>query len=89
MRCSRRHSQIVVVAAAAAAAAVVCTCMCWYLDNGEVFVFGDGMAGQLGLGSQSASDMLITQPTMLTSLKMHKIVALSCGDGHTAVISGT
>ncbi|KAI0563647.1 Regulator of chromosome condensation RCC1 [Gracilaria domingensis] len=56
------------------------------LDSlGRVFACGANSAGQLGLGHNNA----VKEPTHVTALFSHPIVAISTGDQHSAVLSAT
>ena len=46
---------------------------------------GDGSHGQLGQGTLLQE---INTPKLIEQLRNFKIVALSCGESHTAVVSG-
>lgn len=48
-------------------------------SNGELFTFGQGRFGKLGHGNSDDKPI----PTLVTALKSHKIVDVSCGDSHT------
>ncbi|CRL02239.1 CLUMA_CG015120, isoform A [Clunio marinus] len=48
-------------------------------NNGELYTFGQGRFGKLGHGN--SDDKFI--PTLVTALKSHKIIDVSCGDSHT------
>jgi alpha-tubulin suppressor-like RCC1 family protein len=54
------------------------------LENGEVYVWGCGVHGQLGLGD--TNDSLV--PKVVSSLLRIHINAVSCGSFHTAAING-
>ncbi|CAH1799799.1 unnamed protein product [Owenia fusiformis] len=55
-------------------------------EKGHVYTFGDGPNGQLGHGT-----MLLNtpEPTMVSNLRTEKIIAIYCGESHTAVITDT
>jgi hypothetical protein len=53
--------------------------------GGEVFVFGRGEYGRLGLGDKSGSSRL--RPTRVRSLEGVRIVEATCGGTHTIVVS--
>ncbi|KAF0689355.1 Aste57867_19181 [Aphanomyces stellatus] len=65
--------------------------------NGELFVWGCGDGGRLGLGDGRFLDTdnelkggrlgMLTTPTKVTSIKDHVLVDVSCGISHTAVVS--
>ncbi|CAK4983743.1 unnamed protein product [Aphanomyces euteiches] len=65
--------------------------------NGELFVWGSGDGGRLGLGDgrfMDADNLLkggllgvLATPTHVVSLKNHYLVDVSCGVSHTAVLS--
>lgn len=46
---------------------------------GEVYTFGQGRFGKLGHGNSDDK----TVPTLITALKSHKVVDVSCGTSHT------
>jgi alpha-tubulin suppressor-like RCC1 family protein len=52
--------------------------------GGRVYSFGDGSKGQLGNGS----DLQKSMPELVMTLKKIKIEKVSCGECHTAFISG-
>ncbi len=52
-------------------------------DEGEVFTFGRNHKGQLGLGD----DRDTARPTVIKSIKNERIVSVSCGDYHTALVT--
>lgn len=54
--------------------------------KGHCYAWGDGSQGQLGLGTllQEAST-----PKRVEPLMTYKIVEISCGESHTAVVTGT
>jgi len=57
-----------------------------FLATGKVYTFGDGSNGQLGHGNlllSTYSPHLMNGP-----IKATKIVFTSCGESHTALISG-
>ena len=53
--------------------------------TGKVYTFGDGSQGQLGQGTKFLE---LSEPKMVQQLSHVKITIVSCGDCHTAVISG-
>ena len=55
--------------------------MMFVLDNGELYVWGSGSEGQLGLGTSECE-----LPSLLKFRSKVKFVA--CGYYHTAVITG-
>ena len=55
----------------------------WSAEKGELYAFGQGKDGQLGLGvsvSESVSPSLLKLP--------FKVSQVSCGENFTAIISG-
>ena len=50
-----------------------------------MYSFGDGSNGQLGHGTVQLN---CTTPQQIIALKSHKIKWASCGENHTAAISG-
>lgn len=52
-------------------------------SNGELFTFGQGRFGKLGHGNSDDKSI----PTLVTALKSHKIVDVSCGDSHTLCVT--
>jgi alpha-tubulin suppressor-like RCC1 family protein len=50
-----------------------------------VFAFGNNFNGQLGLGVEVTQSIL---PTRIVSLEDHVISGVSCGESHTAFITG-
>jgi len=50
-----------------------------------VFTFGDGANGQLGHGNKLLE---VSEPCVMKWNQPTKIVQVSCGEGHTALISG-
>jgi len=56
-----------------------------FLEHGDVVTFGDGANGQLGHGNKLLE---ISEPYALKWNQPAKIVQVSCGEGHTAFISG-
>ena len=55
------------------------------LEHGEVFTFGDGANGQLGHGNKLLE---ISEPYAIKWNQPTNVVQVSCGEGHTALISG-
>ena len=54
-------------------------------ESGQLYVFGCGNGGRLGLGYQQYDD--INKPTLVTSLLHEKISAVSCGNAVTLALS--
>lgn len=54
-------------------------------DDGEVWVWGRGEYGRLGLGDKSGSSKL--RPHKVKALEGHRVVEASCGGTHTAVVT--
>ena len=54
--------------------------------NGQLFVWGDGKYGQLGLGSRVKQS---TRPYLISSLRMSPIKMVTCGRMHTVVGKST
>lgn len=52
-------------------------------EMGEVYVWGRGDGGRLGLGQDRLG--VCYHPTRVESLTQHKVVGLSCGNAHTLV----
>ncbi|KAJ8026832.1 X-linked retinitis pigmentosa GTPase regulator [Holothuria leucospilota] len=50
----------------------------------DVYTFGEGSQGQLGLGP---SLLQVSTPHLVTKLKKHRCKMISCGESHTAVIT--
>jgi len=50
-----------------------------------VFAFGNNFNGQLGLGADVSQSIL---PARIISLKSHVISDVSCGESHTAFVTG-
>jgi len=55
------------------------------IELGDVYSFGDGSNGQLGCGNKCLEGY---SPQLLSWLNPMKIMHASCGEGHTALISG-
>lgn len=55
------------------------------LDEGEVFVCGQGIAGQLGMGKEKRESTTLCQTTFAPSTF---IVDIVCGFAQSAAISG-
>lgn len=53
--------------------------------DGEVFVFGRGEYGRLGLGDRSGTSKL--RPQKVRALEGHRVVEGSCGGTHTMVVT--
>ena len=53
--------------------------------EGTVLSFGDGSRGQLGQGTRIQE---LSEPAEVQQLSQFKIKSVSCGDCHSAVISG-
>lgn len=53
-------------------------------SNGDVYTWGFGNEGQLGHGDKSDQQL----PRKINNLK-DKVVAISCGGGHTAMVTNT
>jgi len=65
---------------------VVCNCINFtFLEHGEVVTFGDGANGQLGHGNKLLE---ISEPYVLKWNQPTNIIQVSCGEGHTAFVSG-
>ena len=56
-----------------------------FVDDGKIYSFGDGSNGQLGHGTIQLN---YDAPQQIVALKKHKIKWASCGENHTAAISG-
>jgi len=56
------------------------------LDSGKVYTFGESTNGQLGHGNLAEDTY---DPTIINWSSPTKVVQVSCGEGHTAVLSGT
>ena len=56
-----------------------------FVERGEVFTFGDGANGQLGHGNKLLE---ISEPHAMKWNQPTKIMQVSCGEGHTAFVSG-
>jgi len=56
-----------------------------FAESGDVFTFGDGANGQLGHGNKLLE---ISEPYSMKWNQPTKIVQASCGEGHTALVSG-
>lgn len=54
-------------------------------EHGDVYTFGDGSSGQLGCGNRTLE---VFNPQLLTWSVPTKIVQVSCGEGHTGLVSG-
>ena len=54
-------------------------------QDGKVFSFGDGSRGQLGQGTRVQE---LKEPSMIQQLSQMKVKSISCGDCHSAVITG-
>jgi alpha-tubulin suppressor-like RCC1 family protein len=72
-----KHKKTVRVAAGAVFSAAV-------TDTGEVFVWGNGEAGQLGLGSRVKNRDV---PSQVTALQNEVIVDVVCGEAHLICVS--
>ena len=57
-------------------------------QNGELYMWGTGIAGRLGLDDSEGGNPLadVDHPTLVTSLKGKPIVSASCGQSHSAAI---
>jgi RCC1 and BTB domain-containing protein len=55
------------------------------LESGEVYSFGRGNFGQLGLGSLQAAN--VSNPTVVEGLQGKYITAIACGWHHTAALT--
>ncbi len=55
------------------------------VDDGKLYTFGDGSNGQLGHGNIQLQTSI---PQQVLTLKNHKVKWSSCGENHTAVITG-
>lgn len=56
------------------------------LAENAVYTFGLGQFGQLGLGTFIFET---SEPTVIEHIKDQKISYISCGENHTALITGT
>jgi len=56
------------------------------LSENAVYVFGLGQFGQLGLGTFIFET---SEPKVIDNIKDQKISYISCGENHTALITGT
>lgn len=54
-------------------------------DSGEVYVWGRGEYGRLGLGDKSGSSKL--RPQKLKGLEGHRVIEASCGGTHSMVVT--
>eukprot|EP00808_Paulinella_micropora_P007466 g61948.t1 len=52
-------------------------------DKGEVYVWGLGSDGQIGVGNKNLHNPM---PSKVTALAGKKVVGVSCGGGHTAAV---
>lgn len=53
------------------------------IANGELYTFGNGFDGQLGLGNIKQ----VEHPTQVIGYTEHKITAVSCSNAHTVVLN--
>ena len=59
---------------------------CVFVDSGKLYTFGDGANGQLGHGTSLLS---CDKPELVMfNKKSVKVKKSSCGESHTAVITG-
>ena len=58
---------------------------CVHSRAAEVFVWGRGEYGRLGLGDTAGSSKL--RATLVPGLEGHKVVSASCGGTHTLVLT--
>ena len=54
-------------------------------EEGEVYVWGRGEYGRLGLGDKAGASKL--RPTKVEGLEGHRVVEASCGGTHTVVVT--
>lgn len=54
-------------------------------EHGEVYVWGRGEYGRLGLGDKNGASRL--RPTKVEGLEGHRVVEASCGGTHTLVVT--
>lgn len=54
-------------------------------QDGKVFSFGDGSRGQLGQGTRVQEQK---EPSIIQQLSNLKVTSISCGDCHSAAITG-
>jgi len=55
-------------------------------DIGEVYSFGQGIHGQLGIGRTAKH---LRTPTLVPGLSKHRIIQAACGSAHTAVLAAS
>jgi len=60
---------------------------CVLTRNGCVFGFGRNASGQLGIGPVTTKNKEVAKPTKMKGIENVKIVALSCGGSHTALVT--
>eukprot|EP00741_Cyanophora_paradoxa_P015422 tig00020875_g14885.t1 len=53
-------------------------------EAGELFVWGSGEFGRLGIGDQGEQG--VAQPVLVESLKGQKVIAVECGSFHTVAV---
>ena len=53
--------------------------------QGHCYAWGDGNQGQLGHGTKLLE---VNEPKQIDKLSGHKCISVSCGESHTAVITG-
>ena len=58
----------------------------FFPENGTVYTFGDGGTGQLGHGTTVLTAEI---PLAIAWPRMVKVKSVSCGENHTAIVTGT
>lgn len=57
----------------------------YFTADGKAYSFGNGFEGQLGLGSRLLE---VSSPHQIIFLENMKIARVSCGESHTAFLTG-